>query len=328
MIMKTKKTIENAKLGGLVIAGILFLVFTLYMIGKNQNMFGASITITAVVESVNGLVPGNNVRYKGLNVGTVKSVDMANDSLLHVVMYIQKKMVPFIRKNSLTSIGTDGLMGNKLIQIIPQERGAEPVEEGDVIYSMKPVSTDEMLQRIGTSSEFVEKTTENLFEITTKLNKSESLWGLLSDSLLTEDIKVAVSEMKQATSKAASMANAGNQFMTDLKEGEGLVKKLFTDAELVDDFTVSLEKIKESSNQAVRIVNQVNVLIDSLESGEGTVGLLLKDPSFRDALSNSMQNLEMSTERFNENMEAMRSNFLFRRYFRKLEKERKRELEE
>lgn len=322
MIMKTKKTLENAKLGGLVIAGILFLVFTLYMIGKNQNIFGASITITAVVESVNGLVPGNNVRFKGLNVGTVKSVDMANDSSLHVVMYIQKKMTPFIRKNSLTSISTDGLMGNKLIQIVPQVGDARTVEDGDVIYSMVPVSTDEMLKRIGSSSEFVEKTAENLYEITTKLNRSESLWALLSDSLLTGDIKDAVSELKLAASRAAAMATAGNQLITELKEGEGVLQKLFKDERLADDLTGTLEKIRESSNQAATIFSQVNGLIDSLEAGEGTAGLLLKDPSFREALSKSMLNLEMSTEKFNENMEAMRSNFLFRRYFRKLEKEK------
>lgn len=325
MIMKTKKTIKNTKLGGLVIAGILFLVFTLYMIGKNQNMFGASITITAVVENVNGLVPGNNVRFKGLNVGTVKSVDMANDSSIHVVMYIQNKMVPFIKKNALTSIGTDGLMGNKLIQIIPQDGYAENVVEGDVIYATTPVSTDAMMERLGSSSEYFEKTTENLYEITSKLNKSESLWALLSDSLLTGDIKDAVSELRLAAGRASEMARAGNQLMVNLKDGEGVVQKLFTDTEVVDDFTTSLEKIKESSEQASKIIGDVKVLIENLDAGEGTAGLILKDSTFREALMNSMLNLEMSTERFNENMEAMRSNFLFRRYFRRQEKQMQKE---
>lgn len=326
--MKTKKTIDNAKLGGLVIAGILFLVFTLYMIGKNQNIFGSSITITAVVKNVNGLVPGNNVRFKGMNVGTVKSVDMANDSSLHVVMYIQKKMVPYIKKNALTSIGTDGLMGNKLIQIIPQDGFAENVAEGDMIYSITPVSTEAMIQRLGSSSEYFEKTTENLYEITTKLNQSESLWALLSDSILTGDIKDAVSELKLASHRASEMARAGNQLMVNLKDGEGLVQKLFTDAEVAEEFAVSLEKIRESSDQASKIMGDVKILIESLEAGEGTAGLILKDSTFREALLNSMLNVEKSTERFNENMLAMRSNFLFRGYFKKLEKEKQKELKQ
>jgi phospholipid/cholesterol/gamma-HCH transport system substrate-binding protein len=320
--MKTKKNIENTKLGGLVIAGILFLVFTLYMIGKNQNMFGASIIVTAMVENVNGLVPGNNVRFKGMDVGTVKSIEMANDSSIFVQMYVRKRMVPYIKKNALTAIGTDGLMGNKIIQIIPQPGEAENVEEGDVIFSTIPVSTDDMMQRMGSSSEFVEKTTENLYEITEKLIKSESLWALLSDSVLTNDIKVAVRELKFAATKAATLANEGNKLIISLKEGEGLVQKLFTDRELADGFSVSLDKIQESSNQAAEIISSLNGLIENLEAGDGTAGLILRDTAFRESLSNSMLNLEMSTERFNENMEAMRSNFLFRRYFRRLEKER------
>jgi phospholipid/cholesterol/gamma-HCH transport system substrate-binding protein len=323
--MKTKKNIENTKLGGLVIAGILFLVFTLYMIGKNQNMFGASITLTAMVDNVNGLVPGNNVRFKGLDVGTVKSIEMANDSSINVQMYVRKRMVPYIKKNALTAIGTDGLMGNKIIQIIPQPGEAENVEEGDVIFSTIPVSTDDMMQRMGSSSEFVEKTTENLYEITEKLIKSESLWALLSDSVLTNDIKVAVRELRFAATKAATLAKEGNKLIISLKEGEGLVQKLFTDRELADGFSVSLDKIQESSNQAAEIISSLNGLIENLEAGDGTAGLILRDAAFRESLSNSMLNLEMSTERFNENMEAMRSNFLFRRYFRRLEKERNNE---
>lgn len=321
-----KKNIENTKLGGLVIAGILFLVFTLYMIGKNQNMFGASITITAMVENVNGLVPGNNVRFKGMDVGTVKSIEMVNDSSIAVQMYVRNRMVPYIKKNALTAIGTDGLMGNRIIQIINQPEDAQPVEEGDVIYSTIAVSADDMMQRMGSSSEFVEKTTENLYEITEKLNNSESLWSLLSDSVLTNEIKMSVSQLNLAASKAATLANTGSQFMYELKAGEGVIQKLFTDAQLADELTVSLEKIRASSNQASQVVDQVNALIDSLEAGEGTIGLLLKDPSFREALSNTMLNLEMSTERFNENMEAMRSNFLFRRYFRRLEREKSEEV--
>jgi phospholipid/cholesterol/gamma-HCH transport system substrate-binding protein len=322
MNMKANRNMENTKLGGLVIAGILFLVFTLYMIGKNQNIFGASITITAIMDNVNGLVPGNNVRFKGMDVGTVRSIEMVDDSSIHVQMYIRNRMVPFVRKNALAAISTDGLMGNKIIQIIPQDGAAEIVDEGDIIYSLMPVSTDDMLQRMGTSSEFVEKITENLFEITSKLNDSESLWALLADSLLTGDIKAVVAELKLAATKATAMANAGNQLMEDLNMGEGLVNKLFTNEELAVDFASSLENIRESSIQAVHIVNQANVLFDSLEAGRGTIGLLLNDSSLRYTLANTMSNLEISTERFSENMEALRSNFLFRRHFRRIERAR------
>ncbi|WP_114750474.1 hypothetical protein [Pleomorphovibrio marinus] len=137
------------------------------------------------------------------------------------------------------------------------------------------------------------------------------------------DIRVAVSKLKLAASKAVAMADTGNQFLADMMEGKGVVQKLFTDTELADKLSYSIERISESGNQAAGIVSQIDTLIDSLEAGEGTIGLLLKVPSFREELSNSRLNLVMSTERFNENLEAMRRNFLFRR----LEKERGREPE-
>jgi len=104
------RAIDNTKVGILVLAGLVFLILTLYMIGKNRNLLGRTFTITAVVHNVNGLVPVNNVRYKGMDVGTVKSIIITNDSLINVILTIDEKMKPFIKKNAIASIGTDGLM--------------------------------------------------------------------------------------------------------------------------------------------------------------------------------------------------------------------------
>src|SRR5690242_19403232 len=130
--MKTKK-VDNAKLGAFMLAGVLFMILTLYMIGKNRNLLGRTFTIKAVVNNVNGLVPGNNVRFKGIDVGTVKSITVFDDTLIHVTLTLDEKMKPYIKQNALASIGTDGLMGNKLININSQPGVAPPVVEGTVI---------------------------------------------------------------------------------------------------------------------------------------------------------------------------------------------------
>ena len=145
--MKTK-SVDNAKLGAFVLAGIIFLIFTLYMIGKNRNLLGSTFTVKAEVNNVNGLVPGNNVRFKGIDVGTVKSIDIANDTLIYVTMTIDESMKPYIKQNALASIGTDGLMGNKLMNINSQPGPALSVEEGSIIQSRKPIETDEMLRTL------------------------------------------------------------------------------------------------------------------------------------------------------------------------------------
>ncbi len=77
-----KRVVNNVKLGIFVLGGLLFLVFLLYMIGKNRNMFGNTYVLKARFENVSGLVAGNNVRFSGIQAGTVKKVKILNDTTL------------------------------------------------------------------------------------------------------------------------------------------------------------------------------------------------------------------------------------------------------
>jgi phospholipid/cholesterol/gamma-HCH transport system substrate-binding protein len=320
MIMNNDKTLSNTKLGILVIAGSLFLVFSLYMIGKNQNIFGSSILISAQIDHVNGLVPGNNVRFQGLEVGTVKSLQMENDSTIVLSMLIRKSMQSFIKKNSKITINTDGLMGNKIVQIHPQAGVSSTIDEGDVLFALEQVGTEEMLKKLSSTGEYLEMTMINLSEITERLNKSEAIWHLLADPELALNLKGAIKEMHSAGQNASAMAKSGKDLMKTLETGEGIVNSLFTDSLMNKTLQLSLEKLNQASADAAKVMDGMKTLLDNLEKGQGTAGLVLSDPSFRDQLIRTMENVEQSTANLNQNMVAMKSNFLFRGYYRKQEK--------
>lgn len=320
--MKSRK-VDNTKVGLLVLAGLIFLVLTLYMIGKNRNLFGSTFTIKAVLNNVNGLVAGNNVRYKGIDVGTVKSIEVANDTAILVTMTIDKSMKPYIKKNALASIGTDGLMGNKLININSVSAPGEAIDQDDTIQSLKPVETDEMLRTLNTTNDNIQRITSNLYEITVKLNSSESLWTLLSDSVITKDLKTAVVEFKNAGANTSDLTASARNLVHKLDNGEGLAQKLFTDTTLASQLVYSLDQIQKASSETSSMMKDLKIVVDDLKKGDGTAGLLLKDTLLRQSLFNSATNIEQGTDRFNQNMEALKSNFLFRRYFKKLEKEQK-----
>ncbi|MGY6743665.1 MAG: MlaD family protein [Cecembia sp.] len=326
--MKAKKVIDNSKLGLLVIAGLLFLVLTLYMIGKNKNLFGTAVTITAVVDNVSGLVPGNNVRFKGMNIGTVRSISMENDSSIFITMAVQKRMKEFIKKNALTSINTDGLMGNKILQILPQEGAAPMITEGDTLFAQVGLDTEEMLRTLESTGDYLEKTFYHLSNVSQKLNESQALWSLLSDTLLTAEIKAAVEGIRDAGNNASEMAQAGSRMIRTLEKGEGLVRQVFTDTLMAGNFAHSIEHLLEVSEQTKDIMEQVKSILTDIENSEGTAKLVLEDPALKEAVLNSMLNIEEGTAAFSENMEAMRSNFLFRRYFRRLERQEQREQEQ
>ncbi|MGB3078713.1 MAG: MCE family protein, partial [Saprospiraceae bacterium] len=113
-----KQGINNIKLGAFVLSGLGFLVLLLFMIGKNRSLFGSTYTLKARFENVQGLVPGNNIRFSGIEAGTVKNIIILNDTTIEVTMNVEKKMLNIIRKNALASIGTEGLVGNKVVNII------------------------------------------------------------------------------------------------------------------------------------------------------------------------------------------------------------------
>lgn len=322
--MKTK-ALDNTKLGLFVLAGALFLIVTLYLIGKNRNMFGATFTIKASMANVNGLMPGNNVRFKGIDVGTVKNIAIENDSSIFVVMVIDDKMRQYIRQNAIASIGTDGLMGNKLVNINSQAGVAPPVKEGSVISSRNPIETDEMLRTLNTTNNAIERITFNLQEITGKLNNSNSLWNLLSDSIMMGDLKNGVKDFRIAGSNTAQLTDNAKGIVERFGDGEGIAGTLFTDTSLTLRLDHSLLKIQEASERTATMMENLESVIGKMKEGEGTAGLILTDTAMRNKLMRSATEVEQGTSRFNENMEAMKSNWLFRGYFKKQEKKQKKE---
>ncbi|ELR70145.1 Mammalian cell entry related domain protein [Fulvivirga imtechensis AK7] len=320
--MKTKP-IDNVKLGLFVLAGLVFLIFSLYMIGRNRNIFGSTFTVEASFLDVKGLTPGNNVRFAGIDVGTVRKIIIENDTSILVTMVIDKKARPYIKKNSIAAIGTDGLMGNQLVNISSIPGDAPPIEEGARIRSLKPVETDEMLRTLNTTNENIAIITTDLRKITKKINNSNSLWQLLSDTLIASDLKQAAVNIRRAGQSATIAGNEIADLARQMRKGEGLAGALIADTALVTRLRESLDEIHQASLGAAEATNDLQELFQKVKEGEGAAGALISDTLLVHKLNQSLENIEEGTSRFNENMEAMRHNFLFRGYFKKLEKQEK-----
>jgi len=126
-----KTKLENLKLGIFVVFGTLLLVTAAYLIGNRQNMFGKTIPISALFKDANGLQNGNNVRFSGINVGTVNKIEMINDTTIRVHMIIEEKMQNHIKKDAVATIGSDGLVGSMLINIVPGKGKTTHIGPGD-----------------------------------------------------------------------------------------------------------------------------------------------------------------------------------------------------
>lgn len=316
----------HIKLGIFVIAGLAFLVLLLYMIGRNQNLFGSHLTIKAVFTDADGLKPGNNVRYAGIEIGTVTYVHFLSDTTVEVAMTVATQAASVIHRNAVASVGTDGLVGNRILNIKPGESGAQMIRDGDYLSTKPKVNLDNALQTLSHTNDDVAEIAEQLKTTVRKINESTALWKLLNDRSIPLHLQTALRNIATVTARANNIAGTMETAVADAKNGKGLLATLLYDTAISVELkrtVMQFRKLGTSADSLVGIVQvSVNGLNEELMHGKGAAHDLLRDTSLAGRLARSLQNIEKGTDGFNQNMEALKHNFLFSGYFKKLEKQR------
>jgi phospholipid/cholesterol/gamma-HCH transport system substrate-binding protein len=323
------KTVNNIKLGVFVIAGLLLLVLALYMIGKDTNLFSRNFRLRARFENVQGLTTGNNVRYAGIQVGTIKRVKILEDTLIEVTMLIEEKMMPYIHKNDLAGISTDGLMGNKLINIIPAKDRSPLVEDNDILPAKAVTNTDAILETLGSTNDNINRISRDLGLTVERINNSKALWSLLDDESLPQNLRASLINTRKATANANELLSGIQTLVADIKNGQGSIGKILTDTSIAYNLEQAILKIQTVGDNANALAGELSSITKSVKqdvnNGKGAVNVLLKDSLLSQKLNKSVSNIEEGTASFNESMEALKHNFLLRGYFRKQEKKRKKD---
>ncbi len=311
---------KNIKVGVLVLFGTALLIIALYLIGDRQNFFGATFELQAKFKNINGLMPGNNVRFTGIDVGTVKKVEIINDSTVNVVMVIEDKVQVFIKKNATANVGTDGLMGNKLINITSSDEKSPRVKDGDVIRSTNPIGTDAMMRTLDISNQNIKDITEDIKEIANRLTKPNTLWSILMDTTVAENVKQAILHINVTGEKAAIIAGDLNNIIKDVKSGKGAAGKILTDSLFSKKLNQTMANIQSISDSVAVISSDFKSVSKKINQGNGAIGALLNDTAMVNNLNKSLINLKDGTGGFNENMEALKYSWPFKKYFRKQKK--------
>jgi len=231
--MENKNTKKNIRLGIFVTIGLGLFIAAIYFIGNRQHLFSKTITLNAMFKDISGLQIGNNVRFSGINVGTVKDIQIVSDSFVKVEMEIEAKTQKFIKIDSKALIGSEGLMGNKVLNISPGTPGTSVIKDG----------------------------------------------------------------AKMGTKQLASL----------------------------DDIMVKMDSV---AGNAVYITADLKGMMGNIHAGKGTLGKLFMDDVMANNIDATLVNVKSSSKNLNENLEALKSNVLFRKGFKKKEAEEKKALEE
>ncbi len=322
-----KSGTQKIRLGIFVIISTILFIVAVYLIGQGQDMFKKTFTISSYFQNVNGLQNGNNVRYSGVDIGTVKSIRMINDSTIKIDMNIDEKVIQHIKKDAIATIGSDGLVGNMIVNIVPGKGDAEVIENGDTIESFSKIGADDILSTLSVGTENAALLTADLLEITTGILEGDGTIGLLlNDTVMAQDLKKSVQHLKLASRGASKTIEELNQIVASLKTDDK------TPLGMVLNDTITAKKMKTivnnlevSSDEINTILANINTVVNDLNSSEGAYNYIVKDSSMVKSLEEILKNINEGTDKFNQNMEALKHNFLTRGYFRKLEREKKKE---
>lgn len=191
---------KKIKVGIFVTLGLVLFVIAVYIIGKQQKLFGDYITLNSIFSNVSGLQEGSNVRFAGILVGKIDVIEIIGDSIVNITMRIEKDVQKFIKKDSKASIGSEGMMGSRVLNISHGTLSSLSVEMNDTLLTIHPVEPDQILQSLYATALNAEVITADLAQIFGKINRGEGAVGtLLNDAEFARTFEEAMTNIESGT---------------------------------------------------------------------------------------------------------------------------------
>lgn len=314
---------QRIKLGLFILGGTVLLVLALYLMGTRKDLFSSSITITSDLQGVGGLRTGNNVRYAGIDVGIVDAIEIMSDTVVRVHMNIRTEHAEHIRTNALASVGTDGLIGNKLVNILPGEGSGTPISDGDELQSVSSLDTDAMMRTLDRTNGNLAAITDDLRQVSARMNDPKNLVGMLTDTTMGGVIREAVYQLNAAAGNARSLTEGVNSLVADLEGGKGALGVLLSDKAAEADVRKMLSELHSAADTLGLAIGRIDRFSQSLESDKGLLHTLVRDTALATNVRHMMIRLDTTTLLLNEDLRALQRNFLFRKYFKEKAKQAK-----
>lgn len=190
----------KVRLGLFVAGGLALFVLAIFIIGKQKNLFNPVFKLTTTFYNVSGLQVGNNIRFSGIVIGTVDNIVIINDSTVRVDMLIKKEVKQFIKSDSEVAVGSEGLIGDRLLVISQGSSEAPLAREGEQLESVEPIETDAIMQSISVTASNAEIITQQLAEIMSKINSGTGTLGrLIQDTTIAGNLDQTIINLKKSS---------------------------------------------------------------------------------------------------------------------------------
>jgi phospholipid/cholesterol/gamma-HCH transport system substrate-binding protein len=296
-----------AAVGAFVIGGLLLFAVGLFLIGDRRMLFTDTIYVYTEFQEVAALANGAKVRVAGMDAGEVDEINVPRgpSQKFRVRMRVRKDLHPLIRLDSLASIQTDGLVGNKFVQIQTGTDKSPQVQERGTIRSREPIDLADIMQMM---SDTIVTVNGMLDDVKGRVDEA-----LASISSTARDAQTLMKEMggdvRNILASSQKISRDLTAIIANVREGRGTVGRLLSD----DSLFKSAKSIAADAEKAVAAVREATLeakgAIEDLRGDKGPVKGLTSDAqqtlrSARDAMADLA-----------ETTEALKRNFLFRGFF-------------
>lgn len=311
--------------GVFVVVALVIFIAGVLTLGGQKKTFERKNTLRAIFKDVGGLKEGNNVWFSGVKVGTVKKMSFAPNAMVDVVMSVESKAMPYIRKDSKARISSEGFIGNKIVVIFGGSTNAPQAAEDDTLGVDNGVSTDEMMSTLQQNNKNLLDITGNLKEVTQRLlNGQGSAGKLLNDETLIDQMQLAVLGFKKASVNVQNLTADIAGYTSKLQSKGSLTNELINDTVFYSKLKATATEVQNASVTIRQASDNIKIISDnlktvsnSLNSPETPAGVLLSDREAGKDVKTTLANLQTSSKKLDEDLEALQHNFLLRGFFKK-----------
>jgi phospholipid/cholesterol/gamma-HCH transport system substrate-binding protein len=258
---------RQIRVGALILVALLLLVYATYRVGKIMDVFARRYEVTTLVPSGLGLREGAPVTLAGQRIGQVSRIDFipvpqkVGDNNLRLTLAITEEVKDQIRNDSRAFLRTQGLLGDKFIDIAPGSPGARVLQPGDTLIAGRSVDMDEIITQAAVALDQASGIVINLQELTDGLTRGEgSLGRMLRDDQLYVNLAGGTAELRRT--------------LAEINRADGTFGRLIRDPDLYRQI-----------HAAVTRVDSLGALI---LQGEGSLGMLLRSDTLHRSIVSTL----------------------------------------
>jgi len=331
--MQTRTKTRTVVVGIFIFVGLVIFCLAVLVLGGQKKAFMPSVQVRAMFQDVGGLAKGNNVWYSGVKVGSIKSLTFLEPHKIEVLINIDRNYVAFIHKDVRAKVSSDGLIGNKIIALSGGTPQTPVIEDGDEVLAETSISSDELMNTLQVNNKNLVDITGNLKEITNTIAAGKGNIGkLLKDTTVYDRLERTLASLQQTSANAQRLTNNLSAYSARLQTKGVLANELVSDTMVFSrlrNTVASMDQAAQSANETVKNLQSMSTNVNQqLSNPQSAAGVLLNDPQTAQHLKQTIINLDSSTGRLNQNMEALKHNFFLRGYFRRQEKAAKKAAEQ